>query len=186
MNQTEIYSPHFFLVSSQDTIQIKPPCILGRSKGEVQIKDSKLSSQHCEFSVSGIRFFIKDLKSTNGTFVNRNKVNPGEEIEIQLNDQIQIGTHIYTLSFEKPKIRSDDSETFLNDQVRIFSINNIINFYNASLPSRITYFIFITLSAVGVYLDHGRMTGFTLLSMLCMSSFAFAFFLCFLLMLKLS
>ncbi len=178
MNHTEIYSPHFFLVSTKDVIEIKPPCIIGRTKGEIQIKDSKLSSQHCEFSVKGIRIFIKDLDSTNGTFVNRERLNPNEEVEIQLNDQIQLGTHIYTLNLEKPKVKRVFTEESTEESVRVFSANGITSFYNASLPAKITYLIFIMFSAIGIYLDHGRMDLYTFFSMLYMTFFTFVFFLC--------
>ncbi len=57
-------------------IQLKPGCTrIGRSSAnDLQISDPSISSTHCEISVNGDSASIRDLGSTNGTFVDRRPV----------------------------------------------------------------------------------------------------------------
>ena len=36
--------------------------------------DDRVSGKHCEIGVRGNRFYVLDLKSSNGTFLNENRV----------------------------------------------------------------------------------------------------------------
>jgi len=62
--------------------------ILGRGEDvDIQILDSGLSRQHCCIEKAGDDFFVKDLTSTNGTWVNgkpvgRCRLKPGDHIRI--------------------------------------------------------------------------------------------------------
>jgi FHA domain-containing protein len=50
------------------------------------------SRQHAVITFEDGKLTIEDLNSLNGTFVNRNRVHPGQLKEINVNDVIQIGT----------------------------------------------------------------------------------------------
>jgi hypothetical protein len=50
------------------------------------------SRQHALITFENGRLAIEDLNSTNGTFVNRTRVHPGQKRPLQVNDVIQIGT----------------------------------------------------------------------------------------------
>jgi hypothetical protein len=50
------------------------------------------SRQHALIVLNGGQMSIEDLNSTNGTFVNRLRVHPGQKRPLQINDVIQIGT----------------------------------------------------------------------------------------------
>jgi hypothetical protein len=50
------------------------------------------SRQHALITLEGGLLTIEDLNSTNGTFVNRLRVHPGQKRPLQVNDVIQIGT----------------------------------------------------------------------------------------------
>jgi hypothetical protein len=50
------------------------------------------SRQHALITFEDNRLYIEDLNSSNGTFVNRTKVYPGQRRPLQVNDVIQIGT----------------------------------------------------------------------------------------------
>ncbi|NLW49768.1 MAG: FHA domain-containing protein [Candidatus Brocadiaceae bacterium] len=70
-------------LTSGDTV------ILGRDSDRCQfvVLDSRVSQQHCKFSVSGDKLWVEDLNSTNGTFVNGERVStalvsPGDEIRL--------------------------------------------------------------------------------------------------------
>lgn len=63
--------------------------ILGRDSERCQfvVLDGKVSQQHCKLSVSGDKLWVEDLGSTNGTFVNGERVttalvSPGDEIKL--------------------------------------------------------------------------------------------------------
>ncbi len=67
----------------------RPVLRIGRGSGsDVFLQDSQASRQHAEISQQGDQLFIRDLGSTNGTFVNNDRVtatrllNPGDQIRI--------------------------------------------------------------------------------------------------------
>ena len=65
---------------------------IGRDDGEaVQIFDQGVSRHHAEIFRIGEMFFIRDLGSRNGTFVNEEKVT--EEL-LRVGDEVKIGTTI--------------------------------------------------------------------------------------------
>lgn len=61
------------------------------------IDDKGISREHCVISRSGKRYFIKDLGSTNGTFVNDQRVT--SETELRSGNVLRIGRHV-ELTFE--------------------------------------------------------------------------------------
>jgi pSer/pThr/pTyr-binding forkhead associated (FHA) protein len=50
------------------------------------------SRQHALITCENASLRIEDLNSANGTYVNRNRVLPGQQLELKANDVIQIGT----------------------------------------------------------------------------------------------
>lgn len=80
---------------------------IGRSnKSDIVIQDPYLSHKHVLFFLEEDQCFIKDLKSTNGTFVNDEQI---EEEAVLLNDGDKI--HIGQLDFIF--VNSDDNEESL-------------------------------------------------------------------------
>lgn len=49
--------------------------LIGRLEGDVVINDDTISRKHAEIVSSNGQFYIRDINSTNGTFVNNNRVN---------------------------------------------------------------------------------------------------------------
>ena len=49
---------------------------------DIQLKDNFVSRQHLKIRRKGNRYFVEDLKSSNGTFVNGRQIRPGVELEI--------------------------------------------------------------------------------------------------------
>ncbi|MGQ9599045.1 MAG: FHA domain-containing protein [Anaerolineae bacterium] len=67
----------------------RPVVCIGRGSGsDILLQDSQASRQHAEISRQGDQFFIRDLGSMNGTFVNGERITgprllkPGDEIRI--------------------------------------------------------------------------------------------------------
>jgi len=67
--------------------------IIGR-EGHVYIGDPSVSKQHAEISISGGRIRLRDLKSTNGTFiVKQDEEIPLEDGYVDLHQTIMMGAH---------------------------------------------------------------------------------------------
>lgn len=65
---------------------------LGRSsKNDVVIKDKFVSKNHLLIREKNQRYYLEDLGSANGTFLNGVKIDPNELIELQNNDKIGVG-----------------------------------------------------------------------------------------------
>lgn len=66
------------------------PQLIGRSSEALPIKDQTISRRHAELTPDDGRWFINDLKSANGTFVNGQRV--AERRQLRPGDQILTGT----------------------------------------------------------------------------------------------
>ena len=88
--ETDGYSP-----GKRYTIA-KPVTIIGRSKSEILLDDPEVSRRHAAIEVYGEKVVIKDLGSTNGTFLN------GLSVKMSLvkdGDAIQVGNTILKMRF---------------------------------------------------------------------------------------
>jgi EAL domain-containing protein (putative c-di-GMP-specific phosphodiesterase class I) len=58
------------------------PFIVGRAEDcDLRLTDKRISKRHCEIRKSGDYLWIRDLESTNGTFVNNKKIKQAELLE---------------------------------------------------------------------------------------------------------
>ena len=71
--------------------------LIGRLKNYVDyiINNNMVGKVHAEIIKEGNLFFIKDLNSKNGTYVNGNRISCNEEHEIKENDRIRIANYEY-------------------------------------------------------------------------------------------
>lgn len=74
------------------------PCIIGSRRDcvDILINDKSVSRMHAQIDESNGRLFIYDLNSSNGTFVNGEKISKIEK-EISQGDEITIGSVRYVL-----------------------------------------------------------------------------------------
>ncbi|MDR2114385.1 MAG: FHA domain-containing protein [Bifidobacteriaceae bacterium] len=73
----------------------------GRStKSDIFLDDVTVSRRHADFVRVGAEFWVRDLGSLNGTYVNRERV---EEVQLRASDEVQIGK--YRLTFHPSPIR---------------------------------------------------------------------------------
>ena len=63
-------------------------CNIGRLDGDVILADPSVSSRHARIEKRGGGFFIRDLQSRNGTFVNGARIT---ESTLTLGDKLKIG-----------------------------------------------------------------------------------------------
>lgn len=76
----------------------KPSCILGRRQDcDLQIPLLGISRQHCQLSVEGGKITVKDLGSSNGTFVNGKRIT---EQELTAGDRLQVGLVMFTVQVD--------------------------------------------------------------------------------------
>jgi len=71
---------------------------IGRSsRNDIQIKDSTISRKQIKIFKIGKKFLVEDLKSTNGTMINGELIEPGEGFEVDERDSISIGNTVIRL-----------------------------------------------------------------------------------------
>lgn len=95
----KLHHPHAGLLLIRNRKQIMIPLTkevttIGRKQADIILDDGKVSSRHAEIHRKGSKFVLIDLKSTNGTFVNRQTVG---EADLQDQDVIEVG--LSTLCF---------------------------------------------------------------------------------------
>jgi predicted component of type VI protein secretion system len=72
------------------------PLSIGRSReADIPLLDDKVSRVHCGIRLSDGEFYLKDIKSRNGTFVNGQRVE--DTVKIKPGDRIQIGSTIFVM-----------------------------------------------------------------------------------------
>jgi pSer/pThr/pTyr-binding forkhead associated (FHA) protein len=83
--------------------------LIGRSsEAQLRVNDADTSRRHAEIVCRGGRFLLRDLTSTNGTFVNDRRI---EEYELQPGDRIEIGENHITFCHVEADLddRANDS-----------------------------------------------------------------------------
>jgi len=102
----------------------KGKTVLGRSaQADIPLKDSGVSREHSEIKVDGDNVTIKDLGSTNGTFVNNKRI---ARHVLKDGDKIQISSAT-VFKF----ILSDESEKVFHDELyRMGVMDPVTNIYN--------------------------------------------------------
>jgi pSer/pThr/pTyr-binding forkhead associated (FHA) protein len=94
---------------------------IGRSsRNDIQIKDTEISRKQIKIFLIGGKFFVEDLKSTNGTLINDNMIAPGEGFEVGEGDTISMGSTVLQLC-EVPRVKSLGTMALENKQPRFSS-----------------------------------------------------------------
>ncbi len=140
--------------------------VVGRSSElDVVLVEDMVSRRHTKLTVSGDQIFIQDLGSTNGTFVNGEKI---KRARLQEGDRILIGTSIIKLVSSdlpsgEPKVKLEDvAAGRRSSQVRTMSgsiaeipLPDLMQLFGASKKSGVL--VIRTDADVGkMYIDHGR------------------------------
>ena len=72
------------------------PLSIGRSReADIPLLDDKVSRVHCGIRLSDGEFYLKDLKSRNGVFINGQRVE--DTAKLKVGDRIQIGSTVFVL-----------------------------------------------------------------------------------------
>lgn len=93
---------HAYLISSNDSkevITLQDFCTIGRGEqNTLCIHDPFVSKRHARIEKRGSTYIIKDLRSSNGTFLNET---PVLEAQLKSNDQLRLGESLWTFSSSK-------------------------------------------------------------------------------------
>lgn len=76
----------------------KLPAVIGRgSDVDIHLHDRWLSRHHCKIECVSATLMVRDLKSRNGTLVNRRQIT---EKVLMPGDQLTIGSHTFVVCYE--------------------------------------------------------------------------------------
>jgi sigma-B regulation protein RsbU (phosphoserine phosphatase) len=97
------------------------PTILGRQLDCTICLDAKaVSRQHAQILCENGAYFVEDLKSSNGTFVNGSRIT--DKVPLTDRDTLQIGPYVFSLR-PAPTPSSGEANLVIREQVSAFSTN---------------------------------------------------------------
>jgi len=77
---------------------------VGRNpENDIQINDNSVSRKHLKVSQREGKFYVQDLMSRNGTFINGQPLRPGQELEVQSGHPITMGSVQFSLDAILPE-----------------------------------------------------------------------------------
>jgi len=86
---------------------------------DIQINEASISSFHCELQVAEIAVAVRDLNSTNGTFINQKQIAKGilQRGDILTLGEIDIATELPEVNISLPEIKFEEAPgaAFLDD-----------------------------------------------------------------------
>ncbi len=85
-------------ISLREKLQKKNILIIGRVDADIIIKDILVSRKHAEISFDGQSYWVKDLNSTNGTFLNGENIKGKDKIKFTEKDVIVISMTSFKLN----------------------------------------------------------------------------------------
>ena len=111
----------------QQTVKLRAneATVFGRSQGDIIINDNEISGTHCQIKFSSNSHHVLDMNSTNGTFVNNERI---IKCRLRHNDVISIGKSsicFQIINLDDLKAEEDDSEGQQPEPGSSFKINAV-------------------------------------------------------------
>lgn len=154
--KTTTYAPAYFLVHKELVIKITNKTVIGRSQGDVILEENHLlSSKHCLLRPTPTQVFIRDLSSTNGVYINKSKILPEEDIELQIGDVVKLGNDEYIFLNDERDVKKIAPPPDRRKGARpenLYTFKNLINFYSANKLYRSIYFAMILAAIVSSFM----------------------------------
>lgn len=96
--------------SLRDLLRNKNEVILGRSQSaDVVLNDNSVSRKHARIYTANGNFFVEDLGSTNGTFVNGKRIR--KKTQLQAADTVLVGLFAYKLDEQARNLNNESAIT---------------------------------------------------------------------------
>jgi hypothetical protein len=109
---------------------------IGRGDVDCKIIDQRLSTAHCKITIKGLRVFVSDLNSRNGTYINGDKLDPQVETELKVGSELNIGSYVYLLKDTRAVY---DKTLIANFTVGELSLIQRLNFFDVHISWKIVY-----------------------------------------------
>lgn len=90
----EVKKKILFIICKNLKIEIKNGDILGREYIGRDFLDSTVSRKHIKFIFENNNWYIEDLNSTNGTFINNSRISIDEKVLINNNDLVNLSSKV--------------------------------------------------------------------------------------------
>jgi len=121
----KLHHAHAGLLLIRNKRQIMIPLIkdlttIGRKLADIILDDPKVSSTHTEIRRDKAKYFVSDLKSTNGTFLNRKQI---EREELVDQDVIEVGSSTLCFFADLREFHGNAEETTAGARPREDSVS---------------------------------------------------------------
>ena len=88
--------------SKKGSFAVRLPIIVGRSEeAKFRIQQDRVSRKHCEFFSADGRVFIRDLGSTNGTFLEDEQVPTSAKVPVPSGAVVRVGSLVFRVEYEE-------------------------------------------------------------------------------------
>jgi pSer/pThr/pTyr-binding forkhead associated (FHA) protein len=92
----------------------KSPFVMGRDDDcHLRTANSFVSHRHCELQTNGERITIRDCNSTNGTFINSEKIDG--EAELHEGDRLKVGSLTFVVCQEEKVVETGSSDSPISE-----------------------------------------------------------------------
>ena len=96
--------------NTRDAAMKRARLLIGRREGcDVRIPIASISREHCEVRIEDGRVFVKDLGSSNGTYVNRQRV---QEVQLSPGDLIAVGPAVFVTRIDGVPAQIDAAKSY--------------------------------------------------------------------------
>ncbi len=109
----------------------RPDMIVGRhSEADIRLPLPDVSRRHCRFFFREGKWYVRDLKSLNGVFVNDL---PVDEVPVQVGDRVRIGGFVFLL---QPGAAPEMTMTHPESQTLLYRIFRAMPHAGGEMPQR--------------------------------------------------
>jgi DNA-binding response OmpR family regulator len=103
---TDKQNPHLIDPTGREHPLQNINTVIGRAvENDIVITSKRVSREHTQIRRDGWRVFVEDMGSTNGTYLNNERIS--EPMQLQDGDQIQVGDVLFT--FNDPDVTHQDT-----------------------------------------------------------------------------
>jgi hypothetical protein len=104
-------------VGSERRIPIRPPLTIGRmAPSDLVLNEGEISRAHCRIVADGTQVAVSDLNSTNGTFLNDQRITA--PTKLKPGDKLQIGSYVLVYQEQSSATTADGVEDTRNTRNR--------------------------------------------------------------------